>query len=113
MKNNENKIDYPIIKQDQKYSLSITFGEGQPGSSAIKNFDGKYITGNIENVPLGLGSAIKGKNLLISSMVTDTNENTNHTSVTYYINDKELRTFEDDVDTDNSSIYYTTTIKFV
>jgi hypothetical protein len=113
MKNNVNEINYSLIGPDQEYFLSITFGEGQPGSSALKNFDGTYITGDVENVLLGLGSKIKGKNLLISSMVTDANENTNHTSITYSINGKELKTFEDDVDTDNSSIYYTTTLKFI
>ncbi|MFA6402507.1 MAG: hypothetical protein WCX31_12940 [Salinivirgaceae bacterium] len=113
MKNVVNKIDFTLEILPKEYSLTITFGEGQPGNSALKNFDGKYQTGSINNLLLGKGKSIKGKKLLISSIVTDANENTNHTSVTYTINGNEIKTFEDDVDTDNSSIYYTTTINFI
>ena len=92
--------------------LTIKVGEAQIGYSAFKDLDGKYISGNIILYPIGKGEKIRGKTLIITSMVTDVNPNTDLTSITYTINDNDIKTVTKEVESNNSSIYYTTYLKF-
>jgi hypothetical protein len=110
----ENIINDPTytVQDGTIYSLTVIIGNGQLGSSALKNFDGEYIHGAVNNVILGDGKNIRGKNLLITSMVTDANSNTNTTVISYKLNGDTIGPYSKDVDTDNSSISYTTTIHF-
>ncbi len=111
MKNIVNDLSYNV-DSGEGYFLTIVFGNGQVGNSTFKDIDGQYHTGAIVNIKIGTGAKLEGKFILIGSIVTDTNPKTNWTSISYYINDKELDTFSEEVEDDNGSIYYTTFIKF-
>ncbi len=111
MKNISNTPEY-VVQDDVAYSLSVVIGDGQSGTSALKNFDGKYVHGEVDSLPLGTGAAIKGKSLLITSMVTDINPNSNWTSISYKLNDDTIGPYNDNSDADNGSTFYTTLIAF-
>jgi hypothetical protein len=63
--------------------LQVTIGDGQLGSSRAvvgsKQFDA---AGKLDEV-VGKGSDLAGQKLTVRSTVTDTNKQTNNTSVTY------------------------------
>ncbi|MGH7323702.1 MAG: hypothetical protein ACREJ9_03540 [Candidatus Rokuibacteriota bacterium] len=65
-------------------TLSIVIGDGQLGSSRV-SLGGKVLGQGdaIKNLPLGKGSKLAGKALSVKSVVTDVNDQTNHTSITY------------------------------
>lgn len=64
-------------------SLTVVIGDAQFGTSILK-LDGENIQlGIIDNVSLGTGSDLIGKVLTIKTIVSDVNDATNHTSVTY------------------------------
>jgi hypothetical protein len=111
MKNIITKLSQEV-KSRVDYYLTVLVGEAQIGHSAIKDFDGKYISGNITKYPIGKGEKIKGKTLIITSMVTDVNPHTNLTSITYNLNDNDIKTISEEVKSNNSSIFYTTYLKF-
>lgn len=112
MENIENDTVYDV-NSGEGYYLTIIFGNGQVGNSTFKDIDGQYHTGAIVNIKIGTGAKLEGKSILIGSIVTDTNPNSNWTSVTYLINDEELETYDAEVEDDNGSIYYTTLINFI
>lgn len=111
MKNKVTRISQEV-KDQVYYYLTVLVGEAQIGHSALKGFDGKYVSGNIVMCPIGSGKEIRGKTLIITSMVTDVNPNTNLTSVTYKLNDKDIKIVSEKVESDNSSIFYTTYLGF-
>ncbi len=112
MKNIKNEISYDV-NHGESYYLTIVFGYGQVGNSAFKDVDGQYHTGSIVNTKIGTGAKLVGNYILIGSIVTDTNPDTNMTGVTYFINGEEIGSFSEEVEKDNSSIYYTTLITFI
>ena len=112
MKNIRNEIEYNV-DSGEGYYLTIIFGDGQVGNSTFKDIDGQYHTGAIVNIKIGTGAKLEGKSILIGSVVTDTNPDTNWTSVTYVINNKKVGSYSVEVEDDNGSIYYTTLIKFI
>jgi len=101
------------VKDAENYYLTVLVGEAQIGHSSIKDFEGKYISGNIILHPLGKGEFIRGKTLIITSMVTDVNPYTNLTSITYRLNDENIKTISETVESNNSSIFYTTYLSFI
>ncbi|HMT28907.1 MAG TPA: hypothetical protein PKD91_06480 [Bacteroidia bacterium] len=112
MKQKKTTILYKLPAQG-KVKLTIVFGDKQKGNSALQNFNKKYVVGDVTDVVLGSVNEIKGKSLFISSMVTDVNPSTDWTSITYSINDEDVKTYEEETDSPNDSIVYATTIKFV
>ena len=112
MKNIVNKTSYNVTS-GEAYYLTIIFGNGQDGDSSFKDVEGQYHTGSIINIKIGTGAKLDGSFILIGSLVTDTNPDTNMTSISYYINGKEVETYREEVEDDNSAIYYTTFIKFI
>lgn len=63
--------------------LQVTIGEGQFGSSLVVVGAKLFPQCREFDEDLGLGSELAGKQLTIVSIVTDTNEQTNRTSVRY------------------------------
>ena len=112
MKNIVTEISQQVTDQEN-YFLSIVIGEAQIGYSSFRDFEGKYISGNIVLHPIGKGENIRGKKLIITSMVTDVNPNTNLTSITYRLNDANIDTVSETVESNNSSIFYTTYLSFI
>ena len=112
MKNIVTEISQQVTDQVD-YFLTIVVGEAQIGYSSFRDFEGKYISGNIVLHPIGEGKNIRGKKLIITSMVTDVNPNTNLTSITYKLNDENIKTVSETVESNNSSIFYTTYLSFI
>ncbi|GHC44916.1 hypothetical protein [Ulvibacter litoralis] len=100
------------VDSGKRYYLTIKFGEGQDGSSSFKDIEGNYHTGNLVNTQVGTGAKMEGKFILIGSIVTDTNQHTNATSITYLINNIEVATYREEVAEDNGTIFYSTQIYF-
>jgi hypothetical protein len=71
------------FKQEGDVTLTVVIGEAQIGGGVIKIDDKQVGVAPIENLPLGSGSELKGKKLLIKTIVSDENPQTNKTSVTY------------------------------
>lgn len=78
----ELKEDYRV-RADREIQLSIMIGDAQIGVSAVFLEDRKVGQGDIHDFVIGPGAEIKGKRLKIKTIVTDVNDNTNQTSVTY------------------------------
>lgn len=70
---------------DGPITLSIAIGNGQIGSSVVK-LDGVELgIGDIDDFAVGLGSDLAGKTLTTKSVVTDTNDKTNQTTIRYVL----------------------------
>ena len=69
---------------DGPVTLDVISGDGQKAFIEV-SLNGNVLTSGstIESFPLGLGKAIAGQRLRITSTVADTNPHTNHTSMTY------------------------------
>lgn len=68
-----------------KVYLTIIIGEKQIGSSLVKLNNEILQMGDIKNLEIGLGSDIAGKTLITKTVVTDVNDQTNRTSVSYFL----------------------------
>jgi len=73
--------DYEVAAK--KVKLSVIIGDAQIGSSVVKLGSKKLGQGDISNLEIGSGPNIQGKPLFVKSVVTDVNDQTNHTSLTY------------------------------
>ncbi len=98
-------------------SLSITVGDAQMGASAVWLEGKKILQGDdIRNARIGDGRELRGKELVIKTVVTDVNDKTNHISVTYDLAGgvKEAELFlESTVQENGESVLYRTSIAFV
>jgi hypothetical protein len=74
--------EYQVVDQ-QNVSLNIWFGGAQIGVSIVFLEDTELGRGDIVNLKVGSGEKIRGKMLKIKSVVTDVNDLSNHTSITY------------------------------
>lgn len=65
--------------------LSLSIGEGQIGTSDVSLGGNPLLraTGSIGHLRIGSGPAVKGKKLLVKSVVNDVSSMTNKMSVTY------------------------------
>src|ERR1043165_3702365 len=73
------------VNDDSKVVLTVLVGDGQHADPVVM-LDGTLLKiGNITDLPIGTGSAIKGKTLYIKSVVNDVNPKTNHTSLVYVL----------------------------
>jgi hypothetical protein len=75
--------DYEVAAAD--VTLTVVVGDGQIGSSIVKLGAKALAQGDIDGVTIGSGPTIKRKPLFVKSVVTDVNDSTNHTSVTYQL----------------------------
>jgi hypothetical protein len=68
---------------DGEVRLTVRIGDRQIGASAVR-IDGKEVTsGIIKECIIGRGDELNGKELFVKTVVTDVNDATNRTSVTY------------------------------
>jgi len=83
------------VKTDDTYQvgsadvfLSLAIGEGQFGTSDVFVGGAQILraSGSIGSLRLGPGAAIKGKKLLVRSVVSDVSTMTNKMSVSYRLN---------------------------
>jgi hypothetical protein len=111
MKTIENIINIHVDKNIE-YRLTIIIGDGQLGSSSFRNVDGSYVTGDVENEFLGKGLSLMNQSILLSTMVTDVNPDTNWTSITILINNEVKGVFPTEVEKKNDTVFYDTTLKF-
>jgi hypothetical protein len=71
---------------DDVVRITVTPGEGQKAHVKIWISDVPITSGTkIVNFPIGRGSDVAGKDLDVATTVTDTNPQTNRTSVTYIL----------------------------
>ena len=77
------RADYEV--GDDDVELTITIGDGQIGTSVVKLGTKELGRGAISDLPIGAGPSIKTKSLTTKSIVTDVNDRTNKTSVTYVL----------------------------
>jgi len=109
------ETDYHVGSKD--VTISIVIGDAQLGASVLK-IDSKEIKrgDKIQNFNVGNGPKLKGKTLSIKTVVTDVNDKTNHTSVTYKLkggakdNDFYL---DATVDNEGDSVIYRAKFNFV
>jgi hypothetical protein len=109
------ETDYYVDKKD--IVITITIGDAQLGASILK-LNGKEITrgDDIKDFVIGKGEKIKNKSLLIKSIVTDVNDKTNHTSITYKFKGGKLDCeyyLDGTVASEGDSIIYRATFNFV
>lgn len=78
------KTDYNV-KEQELTSLNIIIGDAQIGASIVYLDDEEMGRGIIQVLEIGIGSAIKGKKIKIKSVVSDVNDMTNQTSITYQL----------------------------
>jgi len=97
------------VADDQTLYLTVIIGDGQVGASVVKLETQILGTHDIEDLEIGEGSEIRSKRLYVKTMVTDINDLTNWTSVTYRLSggmeDLE-RTEEIRVDNDGDAAFF-------
>lgn len=107
------ETDYEV--GDDPVRISILIGDGQFGTSVMWIGERIFGPGDIANVVLGDGADLTGETLVIKSIVTDINDQTNHTSVTYDLDGGPVaanHVVEAVVDQEGDSVIYRTRIRF-
>jgi hypothetical protein len=108
------ETDYEV--GDVSVRISILIGDGQFGTSVMWVGERIFGPGDIEDVVLGTGPDLIGETLVIKSIVTDINDQTNHTSFTYDLDGGPAparHVVEAIVDEEGDSVIYRTRIRFV
>lgn len=105
-------IDLQGLSDDDLVLFSVKPGDGQVNYSVFTNFDGSYVYGDVQNKSLGKAKNVRGKSLLVVTIVTDTNPQTNHTSVRFQFNDFKTAAQATDADVNNGSVSYNITFTF-
>jgi hypothetical protein len=106
--------DYQV--DDKAVQLSVVVGDAQVGASVVKLGKKLLATGDIDKLPIGNGSQLRGKPLFVKSTVTDVNDSTNQTSLTYRFRcGAQQREFVSSatVDEDGDSVIYRAKFNFV
>lgn len=75
------KTDYAVAQRN--VDLTIIIGDAQLGTSIVFLNGIKIAEGEITNLLIGSGTQLKGSTLKVKTIVSDVNDKTNHTSVTY------------------------------
>ena len=83
MKTVDLRADYEVDSKPVK--LTIIVGDAQIGSSVVALEKSEKGRGDIDDLPIGPGPKVRGKKLKTKSVVTDVNDMTNRTSVTYRV----------------------------
>jgi len=90
--------------------LTVVVGNAQKYHASFMKPSGEYVVGPIQNNPLG--SNLQGKTIILSVMVTDTNPNTNKTSLIVQINGVEKDNIPSEAEQDNGQVLYSIKLKF-
>ena len=101
---------------DNKINISIIIGDAQIGSSIIYLENQEIGKGDIHNLEIGIGSQLIGKKLIIKSVVTDVNDMSNYTSITYMISGglfDQTFTSKAVVDENGDSVIYRAIFSFI
>ena len=89
--------------------LTVEFGDAQIGASVVKLSGTERGTGEITDLKIGSKQAVVGKKVTVKSVVTDVNDKTNRTSVTYTLRSGKLKQVfvsSGTVDVNGDSIIY-------
>ncbi len=108
------RADYEVGTDDVK--LTVVIGNAQIGSSIIKLNGTEKGRGTIKNLEMGSGPNIKGRAIKTKSVVTDVNDQTNKTTITYKLSGgKRPQEFTSSgtVDQDGDSIIYRAMFKLI
>src|SRR5262245_26111100 len=96
--------------------LDIVIGDAQIGSSVVSLEGVKVASGQVAALNLGKGSEIAGKTVKIKSVVTDVNNSSNKTSITYRFScGGDAHSFQSkaEVDDDGDAIVYRAEFKLL
>lgn len=97
--------------------LTVTIGNAQAGGNVV-DLDGQRLgKGRIENLHLGKGADIRGKNLVITTNVLDINPSSNRISITHFFLGGKPSVFSypekgDDPGVDNDGDIYSLTARY-
>jgi hypothetical protein len=108
------RADYEVDSKDVR--LTIVIGNAQIGSSVVTLDGTEKGRGDIEKLLIGAGSKVKGKPLKTKSAVTDVNDKTNRTVITYRLTGGKRNqdfTSSGTVDKDGDSIIYRALFRLV
>jgi len=102
------------VPADSEVTITITFGDGQIGTTFLRTPGGHYVNGEVTDIDLGKGNTLTGKKMLITSTVTKANPQTDFASITYSLN-KDVsceQIYSEKFDDGEDNIRYVTTLKF-
>lgn len=64
--------------------LTVVIGDAQLGTSLVRLGNARaMVVGQVKNQGIGAAAKLIGRKLFVKSVVTDVNDKTNHTSITY------------------------------
>ncbi len=98
-----------------KIKLSVSIGDAQVGGSVVTiDKQRQDQTGSIKDLMLGDAAVLKGKKVLVRTLVSDINPKSNHTSVTYTLvgNSTAEMTLSREVPEHGDAVRYVTTLEF-
>lgn len=73
-----------VVRSSSPVKLTVVIGDAQLGTSLVRLGSQKPLTvGQVKGLAIGKGSSLRGRKLFIKSVVTDVNDKTNHTSISY------------------------------
>lgn len=110
------KFERDYLVSDGAVFLSVSIGDKQIGTSVVTLSGAILRMGDIKDLKIGEGPALDGKVCSVKTVVTDVNDSTNMTSVTYHLvggKKDEQFVLESEVKKDGDSIIYRTKITFV
>lgn len=73
------------LSGDGEIILTITFGDGQNGTTFFEKPDGSFVSGSVTDIRLGPASELAGKKLILTSAIAKTNLDTEFASATYIL----------------------------
>lgn len=113
MKEVKNKVDC-FVKDGDEISISIRAGDGQTVSSYFEKPDMEPVNGQVENEYLGKGAILKDKKLLVISMITRVNQDTDRASISYILTTAPIteQPFSEQFESQDNSIRFITTLIF-
>lgn len=91
-----------LLHDDSDVAITVVIGEGQIGGGVIKLGGEKKANAPINDFVLGNATSLKGKTVLVKSIVSDENPSTNKTSVTYtFVQNKKEQEFVSKAEVDD------------
>ena len=98
-----------------KVTLDIVVGDGQIGASVVKLNQKEIARDQILGLNLGEGNTLTGKTITVKSVVTDVNDATNKTSISYIFKRGVKQIFQSkaEVDQNGDSIIYRALFRFI
>ena len=113
MKEFNNKFDC-FVNDGDDISITIQAGDGQTASSYFEKPGSEPVNGTVDKEYLGKGVNVKGKKLLIISMVTRVNQNTEWAGISYALTTTPgiEQPYSEQFDSQDNSLRYITTITF-